>query len=232
MFTESLSSPSYALNARAFVAGACRLCLLILLACAPASAQQKLPSPEKIVGEYVKALGGKKRVAALRDASQEWDVSVQGQTSGSARTWLKAPASARADLLIGGGEMNAAANERAAWERAGAASLRTLTDREALAAKLRAALEAGRLVDVKKQKILARTVASESVEGRLPTSSSSRRARARACATTSTRTANSSSGRATKRALSRTPTRTTGRPPPARRRSRTASSSNGWARPH
>ena len=43
------------------------LFLFLLLAPAPARARQKpvkLPSPEKVVGEYVKAVGGRKSLAA------------------------------------------------------------------------------------------------------------------------------------------------------------------------
>jgi hypothetical protein len=50
------------------------LLLLLLLNGFDAAARaqsSKLPSPDKIIGDYVKAVGGKKRLAALRDATYE-----------------------------------------------------------------------------------------------------------------------------------------------------------------
>jgi hypothetical protein len=138
--------------------------VLILLGGAPdAYAQktkaQKLPSPDKIVSDYVKASGGKKGRIAVRDATYEWDVR-QGDDAarGTARTYLKFPGAARTDLVFERGETNAAANARSAWRRETDGRLRTLTDTEANVAKLLAALDASRLVDYKKQDVLARTV--------------------------------------------------------------------------
>jgi hypothetical protein len=140
--------------------------LLVVLGCpldAPAqkSRAQKLPSPDKIVADYLKAVGGKKRQAAVRDAIYEWGVG-QGaggtQAEGTARTYVKFPASTRTDVSLVGGETNAAANARSAWLRRDGGALRTLTDTEANVAKLLSALDASRLVDYKKQDVLARTV--------------------------------------------------------------------------
>ncbi|MET0621935.1 MAG: hypothetical protein ABW250_03045 [Pyrinomonadaceae bacterium] len=142
--------------------------LLLLLVCAtsPALAQaQKLPSPDKLVGEYVKAVGGKKRLAALRDATYEWAARRGASEAGTARTRLKTTGAMRTDFLLEAGERDEAANARAAWTRTREGHLRTLTDREALAARLQAQLEAAWFVDYKKQKILARTVAREEVGG-------------------------------------------------------------------
>ena len=144
--------------------------LIFCLACSgtPALAQkgraitrQNLPSPEKIINDYLKAMGGKKRVAAINDATYEWSLQLKDQKQGSARTQVKAPASARTDIVLSNSEINTAANARSAWIRGLDGNLRTLTDREAGAAKLQAALEASRLVDYKKRKILARTARLE-----------------------------------------------------------------------
>lgn len=142
--------------------------LLLLLVCdsSPARAQtQKLPSPDKLVGEYVKAVGGKKRLASLRDATYEWAARRGASEAGTARTRLKTTGALRTDLLLEEGERDEAANARAAWTRTREGHLRTLTDREALAARLQAQLEAAWFVDYKKQKVLARTVAREEVGG-------------------------------------------------------------------
>jgi hypothetical protein len=144
------------------------LALLLLLVCAQAAAfaqTQKLPAPDKIVGDYVKAVGGKKRLAALRDATYEWAVRRGDTEAGTARTQLKTTGALRTDFLLPEGEWDAAANERAAWTRTREGHLRTLTDREALAARLQARLESVWFADYKKQKVLARTVAREEVAG-------------------------------------------------------------------
>ncbi|MFL6227236.1 MAG: hypothetical protein ACJ741_00490 [Pyrinomonadaceae bacterium] len=119
----------------------------------------KLPAPDKIVGDYLKALGGKKRVQTIRDATYEWD--VEGEEQASARTLVKVPASSRADVVRASGETDVAANARTAWARDPDGVLRTLTDAQAHAARLRAALDASRLADYKKQDVLARTAATE-----------------------------------------------------------------------
>jgi hypothetical protein len=142
------------------------LVLLLLCALEPSRAQaQKLPAPDKIVGEYVKAVGGKKRLAALRDATYEWDVRRGDGGAGTARTRLRTAGALRTDFLLADGEWDAAANARTAWMRTREGRLRTLTDREALAARLQAQLEAAWFADYKKQKILARTVARAEVAG-------------------------------------------------------------------
>src|SRR5215210_5665907 len=45
---------------------------------------QKLPSPDKVIGDYLKATGGKKRVAAIRDATYEWAIQLKNQPTGQA----------------------------------------------------------------------------------------------------------------------------------------------------
>jgi hypothetical protein len=121
-------------------------------------AGQKLPSPEKIVGSYLKAVGGKKRLATVRDARYEWVVMLREQAIGRAVKEVKAPSSVRFDLMFQNGEVNEGANSSSAWVRGLDGKLRTLTDAEAHTAKLLAMLDAGRLVDYKKQNVLARTL--------------------------------------------------------------------------
>jgi hypothetical protein len=163
------------MNFRAQFACARRLPALLLLfvltlhgsaldAPAQKSRTQKLPSPDKIVADYLKAAGGKKRQGAVRDATYEWSVRQPQQqqgadgAQGTARTFMKFPASTRTDISLARGETNAAANARSAWRRGEGGELRTLTGTEANVAKLLSALDASRLVDYKKQDVLARTV--------------------------------------------------------------------------
>ena len=96
--------------------------LLLLVFCAAAgtaSAQSsKLPPPDRVVGDYLKAVGGKKRVASVRDATYEWAVLREGAEAGTARTQLKTTGALRTDFLLADGEWDAAANLRTAWLRA------------------------------------------------------------------------------------------------------------------
>jgi hypothetical protein len=87
------------------------------------------------------------------------------QDAGRVRTQSKSPAAARTDFLLDTGEMIVAANARAAWVRSLDGKLRTLTDAEAANVKLASLLDAGRLLDYKKQNVLARTVASVELAG-------------------------------------------------------------------
>jgi hypothetical protein len=145
-------------------AGSCALLLTLLAVAALGQAKKvsplrKLPSADRIVGDYVKAIGGKKRVAAVADATYEWTVQLKDQALGLARVQVKAPMSVRTTLTFGNGVIDAAANPSSAWERGLDGTLRTLADSQAGAAKLQAMLEASRLVDYKRLSILARTVA-------------------------------------------------------------------------
>ncbi|MCA1579765.1 MAG: hypothetical protein LC794_20690 [Acidobacteria bacterium] len=118
----------------------------------------KLPSAEKIVSDYLKAIGGKKAAAAHKDATYEWVVQLNNQSIGTARTLRKAPASERLELTFGNGQIVSAANNRSAWEIGLDKQLRTLTSVEAATAKLQATLASSRLVDYKKANVLARVV--------------------------------------------------------------------------
>ncbi|HEX8128797.1 MAG TPA: hypothetical protein VF527_06810 [Pyrinomonadaceae bacterium] len=130
-----------------------------LHASAQKSRAQKLPSPDRIVGDYLKAVGGKKRQGAVRDATYEWKVQQGAQgAEGTARTFTKFPASTRTDISLERGESNAAANARSAWLRRVGGDLRTLTGTDANVARLLSALDASRLVDYKKEDVLARTI--------------------------------------------------------------------------
>ncbi len=124
----------------------------------------KLPSAEKIVESYLKAIGGKKRVAQINDAAYEWTIQVRDQPLGNARIQTKAPGSVRSELTFGNGKIISAANTSSAWEQGLDARLRTLTGSEAAAAKLQALLEASHLVEYKKLNVLARVISLSDVE--------------------------------------------------------------------
>jgi len=118
----------------------------------------RLPSAEKIIDSYLKVIGGKKRVAAIHDATCEWEIQLKAQAMGIAKTQIKFPASVRTELTFGNGQIVSAANPRSAWLHGLDGKLRTLTDAEAAAARLQAALDASHLIDLKKRNVLARVV--------------------------------------------------------------------------
>ncbi|HYG79208.1 MAG TPA: hypothetical protein VD861_02405, partial [Pyrinomonadaceae bacterium] len=128
------------------------------------SRTRKLPSAEKVIGAYLKATGGKKRQAAIKDATYEWEVQSNGQAVGGERRFVKAPVSTRSEVSVnegagGGGQGVSAVSARSAWRRTLNQGVRTLTDAEADADRLAAALDASRLVEYKKLNVLARTIA-------------------------------------------------------------------------
>jgi hypothetical protein len=133
--------------------------LVLALLYQPVLAQQtKLPAADKIVDNYLKAIGGKKQVRSIRDATYDWTVQLRDQPEGSARIQFKAPASQRSEINLANGQIISAANARSAWIRGLNGELRTLTGQEAAAAKLQAALDGSHLIDYKKSNVLARVI--------------------------------------------------------------------------
>lgn len=124
----------------------------------------KLPTAEKVVDGYLKAIGGKKRVATLRDATYEWEIRLNERTMGIAKTQTRTPSSVRTELSFGNGQVVSAATPRSAWTFGLDGKLHTLTDAEAAAARLQAALDASHLLDIKKSNVLARVVSYKAVE--------------------------------------------------------------------
>lgn len=135
------------------------LVALLLAVTAPqALAQKKLPSAEKIVENYLKAIGGRKSVGALKNATYDWIIQFNEQPYGVARLQRKAPASERWELTFGNGQIVSATNPRSAWELGFNNKLRTLSGPISAAAKLRASLDASRLINFKKSNVLARVI--------------------------------------------------------------------------
>jgi len=148
------------------------LLLLVALVCLPALAQknnsgvrQKLPSPDKIIGDYVKTIGGKKRLAAIRDATYQWTVQGRDGGGGTATTLLKSPAAARTDIKLGELEFSSGSTARSAWSLDRDPSTHTLTGAESKAARLQTTLDAARLVDYKKHVLSAVATGAEEIAG-------------------------------------------------------------------
>jgi hypothetical protein len=123
----------------------------------------KFPSAEKVIDNYLKTIGGKRRVAAIRDATYEWEIRLNDRALGIAKMQAKAPSSVRTELIFGNGQVISAANPRSAWTYGLDGKLHTLTDAQAAAARLQAALDASHLLDIKKINVLARIVSSKTV---------------------------------------------------------------------
>ena len=126
----------------------------------PQSGQQrkKFPGAEKVVDNYLKALGGKKKLSAIRDASLEWTLQLNEYPIGKATTQIKSPASRRAEMHFGNGQIISGASPASAWVQGLDKRLLTLTGAEAAAAKLEALLEASHLIDFKKSNVMGRVV--------------------------------------------------------------------------
>src|SRR5258705_12458510 len=56
---------------------------------------QKLPSAEKVVEKYLKAIGGRKRVVAIREVSVEYALQGDDQPEGVRKLQTKEPTSRR-----------------------------------------------------------------------------------------------------------------------------------------
>ena len=119
---------------------------------------KKLPSADKIVDKYIKAIGGKKAVARLNDATYEYLVQSNETKVGRARLKRKVPGSERVDLEFANGSITSATNSSSAWELGLDNRLRTSTGLESNNAKLAALLNASRLLNFKKLNVLARAV--------------------------------------------------------------------------
>jgi len=129
-----------------------------------AAAPRKMPSAEKVVDSYLKTIGGRKRVATIRDSTYEWTIQLKDQTMGLAKTHTKTPSSVRTEMSFGNGQIISAATPRSAWTLGLDGKLHTLTDAEAAAARLQAVLDASHLLNVKKSNVLARVVSLKDFE--------------------------------------------------------------------
>jgi hypothetical protein len=124
------------------------------------SLPKKLPSAERVVDNYLKAAGGKKTIAAIKDTTYDWIIQLSDQSIGTARTKIKSPSFERHEMLFGNGPIISGSSPTSAWEIGLDNQLHTLVGTEGAAAKLRTTLNATRLLDYKKSNVLARVVAA------------------------------------------------------------------------
>jgi hypothetical protein len=133
--------------------------ILITFIGQPVNAQQihgQMPSADKVISDYLKAIGGKKRVAAIHDATYVWVSQVNGETVGRWTLQLRGPSGRRSEMDFGSGQLLSVANGRSAWVKGPSGDVRTLTGADGRISKLRAALDATHLIDYKQANIMAR----------------------------------------------------------------------------
>ena len=127
-------------------------------------ALRKLPSAETIVNGYLKTIGGKKRVRAIRDATYKWTVWAHNRQAGTATTQVLVPSSARADLTLQDGRQLFVVNDRSAWMVGRDGKIQTLPVAELNAARLQAVLDANHLLDFQKRNVMARVISYKDTE--------------------------------------------------------------------
>ena len=91
------------------------------------SPAKKLPSAEKVVDNYFKAVGGKKKLIAIRDSTSEWLIQLNDQPIGKAKIQLKAPSSKRSEMKFGNGQILSGTTAGSAWVQGLDNRLLTLT---------------------------------------------------------------------------------------------------------
>ena len=130
----------------------------ILFAQKNSAPPKKLPAADKIIENYLKATGGKKRVAAIKDATYDWTIQLKGSSIGTARTQRKPPSAERWELTFGNGQIISARSASSAWETGLDGRMHTLIGPEGAVAKLQASLDASHLINYKKVNTLARVI--------------------------------------------------------------------------
>lgn len=158
---------------------------LFLLASSTVFGQKPL-KVEKVIADYVKASGGKKRLAAIKTATYNWRAVPRSSNPGDAasaggspipvaRISVQTPGSwrfsesdaASAASAANDSEPNwsntVATNGSAVWRSDAAKGLQTLSDAESKALRLQAVLAATRFVDFAKQRIGAQLLGRETI---------------------------------------------------------------------
>src|SRR5882762_910080 len=149
-------------------------CVLLLASGRTSLSQQKsanagpgrLPSADRVVGDYLKVLGGKKRVSAIRDATYEWTSQQQaGGTAGEARTELSSPSSLRMTIRVDKSERQTGVSPSSVWQKSDDGTVQTITGKTAADSRLRALLLATHFVNYSKYNVLARVTGVEPAAG-------------------------------------------------------------------
>ena len=135
---------------------------LNLLLCAAARAQD----PEKIIGQYVKAAGGRKALSKIQTISLEGAFPSPESVPGTFTFYLKAPNRYYSELIVDSKPVIEAYNGKSAWHQDSGGDASTLLG--ASSAELEAASQFynSRLLDLKKAKIAVAYVGRADVHGK------------------------------------------------------------------
>jgi len=140
--------------------------LAILAAAASAQTPRSIP-PDRIIGEYLRAIGGAKAVAQIQTETIAGSLTDQdtGKT-GSYSLIAKAPNRFYSEIAIEPEREVQAYNGMSAWGQNAAEGARTLTGETAKEADAAARYWNSHLVDLKKSKLSAQFAGMENVRGR------------------------------------------------------------------
>jgi hypothetical protein len=132
-----------------------------------ASAQPLKTTPQRVLDEYVKAVGGTKALAQIRSETLAGSLTEEstGKT-GSYSLIVKAPNRYYSEIIVEPDRDVDAYNGMSAWGQDSAAGVRTLTGDAAKEAEASGRYWNSRLVDVKKDKFIVQLVGVEHVRGK------------------------------------------------------------------
>lgn len=127
-------------------------------------------TPQKIISEYIHAEGGARALARIQSLTIEGSLRVasaddSSQQSGSYSMITKAPNKLYSEIVVEPQHIVAAYNGKSAWGQDGSDAPHTFTGREATEWEATARYLNDRLLNAKKDKIAARLVGMDSVNG-------------------------------------------------------------------
>jgi len=142
---------------------------LFFFAALPCSAQ----TPQKIIDEYLRVAGGAKVLARIQTLTVAGSVRIESKSvsdegadqAGSYSLIVKAPNKFYSETLISGSRTVAAYNGKSAWAQSGSIAPQTLTGSEESAAEATARYLNGGLLNLKRNRINARLVGTQDVNG-------------------------------------------------------------------
>ncbi len=141
--------------------------LVFICVAAVASAQAPKITAQKVIEDYVRAVGGAKALAQIRTETIAGSLS-EGATgnTGSYSMIVKAPNRLYAEIIVEPDRDVDAFNGMSAWVQDSAAGVRTLTGDAAKEVEAAAQYGNSRLVDVKRDKFIVQLVGAEEVNGK------------------------------------------------------------------
>jgi hypothetical protein len=133
-----------------------------LLFCAVAQAQD----PEKIIGQYVKAAGGRKALSKIQTISLEGTFPSSESVPGTFTFYLKAPNRYYSELIVDSKPVIEAYNGKSAWHQDSGGEASTLLGPSSAELEAASQFYNSRLLDLKKAKIAAAYIGHAEVRGK------------------------------------------------------------------